>query len=442
MDHISTLQQWIGSKIGCDAASYNRFDLERYQLQRLQHTIQYARAKSPFYRQLFQNSPDFPVTLQELSLYPFTKPEDIQADPNRFICVTQDEINRIVTLPTSGTTGPSKRIFFSAQDQELTIDFFKVGMANLAKAGDRVLILLPAERPGSVGDLLAAGLQRLGCIPFKYGPVDDEQKILELIRSEDINVLVGAPVHMYRLACRDRADTILPAGQIRSVLTSTDYLPQVIKTKLMQFWNCEVFDHYGMTETGLGGGVECSVHQGYHLREADLFFEVVDPVSGATIPNGILGEVVVTTLTRTGMPLIRYRTGDLSRLIPDECQCGSFIKRLEKIRARVHSGIQLESGVIFQSELDEALFQMDGLVDFSVKMGEELGCRRMTLEIYLIKGTIKEMQVPVLELLGRIPVLRNEMTNGNLKVVLSQMETILPGRTGYMFKRVIQVKQM
>jgi phenylacetate-coenzyme A ligase PaaK-like adenylate-forming protein len=99
-------------------------------------------------------------------------------------------------------------------------------------------------------------------------------------------------------------------------------------------WGCEVFEHYGMTEMGLGGAMACEAHDGYHPREADLLFEIVDPRTGAPLPDGEYGEIVFTTLTRTAMPLVRYRTGDMSRFIPGPCPCGSVLKRLARVADR------------------------------------------------------------------------------------------------------------
>ena len=89
-----------------------------------------------------------------------------------------------------------------------------------------------------------------------------------------------------------------------------------MRSRIMALWGAAVFDHYGMTETGLGGAVECEAHQGMHIRENDLYFELID------------GELLVTTLTREGMPFIRYRTGDKGSITYEPCPCGSFIPRI------------------------------------------------------------------------------------------------------------------
>jgi phenylacetate-CoA ligase len=436
--NLTPLHVWIGNRIGSSAEDYTRQDLEHYQLAQLQWVIQYARDHSRFYRELFSGAPTLLSSLAEMEDFPFTTAEDLRADPNRFACVSQEEIKRIVTLPTSGTTGESKRVYFTAADQELTVDFFKVGMSTLVEEGDRVLILLPGERPGSVGDLLKLGLERLGCIPTLYGPVDDEEKLFKAIIDHDINVIVGAPVHLLRLARLDDADWVLPKNQIHKVLSSTDTLPNSIRSSLQALWGCEVFDHWGMTETGLGGAVECEAHQGMHLREADLYIEIIDPVSGKELPEGETGEVVITTLTRAAMPLIRYRTGDLSRILMDTCACGSFIKRLDRITQRVGDGIQFSSGMITLNDLDELLLDIPQVLDFSASIHQQQEISALSLSIRTLNGSISEIEELVLDMLLQLPALQAEMESGKLKVQISAMEKPVASTLKGMHKRRIR----
>ncbi len=110
-----------------------------------------------------------------------------------------------------------------------------------------------------------------------------------------------------------------------------------------------MFNHYGMTEMGLGGGVDCRALTGYHLREADLYFEIVDPVDGRPLPDGEPGEVVFTTLTRRGMPLIRYRTGDLARFLPGSCPCGTVLRRLDHVQGRLAGRVKVGGGYRLES---------------------------------------------------------------------------------------------
>lgn len=150
---------------------------------------------------------------------------------------------------------------------------------------------------------------------------------------------------------------------------STDYVPQAIVQELIRAWGCKVFNHYGMTEMGLGGGIECEGFCGYHLREADLYIEIIDPGSGRPVLDGQLGEVVVTTLTRSAMPLIRYRTGDMSRFIPGLCACNTVLKRLELIKSRDRVYLT-QTDYLTMADFDEVLFALDNVLDFEVTLTE------------------------------------------------------------------------
>src|SRR5208283_1609190 len=262
---ITPLEAWISRHIGTNGTGLSRERIETFKLAKLRETISWAKARSPFYREtLAEFSQEDLGGLEALSRFPFTVAEDIRRQPLRFLCVSQSEVSRVVTLQTSGTTGEPKRVFFTIDDQERTIDFFHHGMSTLAGPGDRVLILLPGTLPGSVGDLLVKGLERLGAVGVPHGPVCEASRTLEVMEKERIDTLVGIPAQVLGLA-RLSGGTAAP----RSVLLSADHVPDAVSTELRRIWGSEVFTHYGMTEMGFGGGVECEARNGYHLREAD-----------------------------------------------------------------------------------------------------------------------------------------------------------------------------
>jgi phenylacetate-coenzyme A ligase PaaK-like adenylate-forming protein len=235
-------------------------------------------------------------------------------------------------------------------------------MSTLVEAGERVLIFLPGETPGSVGDLLRMGLERKGVHPIPYDPIRDPFHALETMESQQADCLVGSPTQILSLARRWNPKHKAP----RTILLSTDYVPAAIVCVLENIWGCKVFNHYGATEMGLGGGVECEAHRGYHLREADMYFEIVNPETGKSVLDGEYGEVVFSTLTRRGMPLIRYRMGDRSRFIPEKCPCGTKLRTLEKVRGRFSGFVSVGDEILKLPDFDEALFPVSGLLNFSV----------------------------------------------------------------------------
>jgi phenylacetate-coenzyme A ligase PaaK-like adenylate-forming protein len=345
---ITPLEAWIREKASINTTLTGRFFLEAledYQLQKLNESIDYARRNSPFYR-YGRHLASLPVTplsvLSDIAQIPFTTPSDIVKDPFCFLAVPQGDVARIVSLRTSGSTGEAKRLFFTEGDLDLTIDFYHHGMSTLVRPGQRVAIFFPGETPYSIGDLLLKGLQRMGVQALVYGLVTNPVHAAEAVASFGAQCIVGIPTQVLAVAC-STAGTAIGKGTIESVLLSGDYVPRELAQTLEKVWGCRVFTHYAMTEMGHGGGVECEALAGYHLREADLYFEVVDHETGEACPDGKIGEVVFTTLTRQGMPLIRYRTGDIARMITRPCSCGSILKRMDYVRGRWNGLVRLDN---------------------------------------------------------------------------------------------------
>lgn len=339
-----TMDGWIADKIsahppeqkeqkdgesdqgGFRRGGFERGELERYQLDRINRTLALAAEKSAFYRKRFgMVQLD---SLRSMEKLPFTDPGDLTADPHRLLCVHPNEISRIVTLQTSGSTGAPKRVFFTDADIELCTDYFHHGMQNLVHETDTVGILFPYKTPASVGDQLIRGLARLGAKTEPlFGLPNDEISLS--IESNRVTSLAGMPGQIAGLA------KLYPRlSTIKTVLLSADFVSDEVRTTIRDAWGAEVFEHYGMTEMGLGCAVSCEHQIGYHVREADLYLEIIDPESGAVLPDGKWGEIVFTTLTRVGMPFIRYRTGDVSRWKTGPCPCGTSLKLLDYIRDR------------------------------------------------------------------------------------------------------------
>ncbi len=415
------LEAWIRKKAGIGPGLVGRSFAEAlvdYQLRLVNETIDYARRNTPFYRRHLASLPAAPLgSLSDIARIPFTTPSDLAGDPFGLLAVRQSDVARVVTLRTSGSTGKAKRLFFTEEDLELTVDFFHHGMSTLVRPGQRVMVFLPGERADSVGDLLVRGLARMDVRAFAYGPISDPVHAARATASFGAHCLVGIPTQILALACSP-AGTAAGSGSIESVLLTTDYVPRAIAETLERLWECRVFNHYGMTETGLGGGVECEALDGYHLREADLYFEVVDHESGELVPDGTMGEVVFTTLTRRGMPLIRYKTGDMANIIPQPCPCGTFLRRMERVRGRWEGTIRLGPGsALTLSDMDEALFRLPGLLDYraTVSKGKE-GTFRLHVDVHRAEGT-RPTEREVLRMLDGVDAIRMGIAGSTLEML-------------------------
>ncbi|WKY47143.1 AMP-binding protein [Eubacteriaceae bacterium ES3] len=363
---MKNLDNWISQKIF--KPDFSEKELKTYQLKCLKESLNRAFVSSRYYREKFKVNPvDMMFELEDIKKLPFTDENDLRLEPMDFLAISPKKVKKIVTLKTSGTTGLAKRIFFSASDLSLTVDFFKNGMGIFTKSGDRVLVLLPGEVPGSIGDLLKTALEKLGAQAYIYGVVKDANAVSKLILEEKITGIVGIPRQLLEVSQQAEAEAIQAAGYLRSVLLSTDYVSPALSRRLALKWGVEVFEHYGSTEMGYGGGVFCPAKTGYHLREADLYFEIIDPETGFVVPDGQWGEVVFTTLSREAMPLIRYRTGDYGRFLRDNCPCKTNLKTMERISGRRENIVKLGAGQILSlSQLEDVLFGYKAVLDFTV----------------------------------------------------------------------------
>ncbi len=413
---ITPLDNWIKGKIGLSREkSMTTSVLAHYQLHRLKRVIMYARRNSPFYRDRLGGLPDdFFQGLEDLAVVPFTTENDLRKDHMDMLCVSQSDVSRVVTLQTSGATNVPKRLFFTDDDLELTVDFFHHGMTTLARPKERVLILMPGQTPGSIGDLLKKGLTRMNATGFIHGPVTDPGHTIETLLKIQPHCLVGLPVQVLGLARHPHSRSI-PKRLIKSVLLSADYVPGTIVDELENRFNAPVFEHYGMTEMGLGGGVQCEVRRGYHLREADLYFEVIDPQSGIPVADGEPGEVVFTTLTRKGMPLIRYRTGDLARFLSEPCPCGSSLRRLGKVHGRMAGRVRLfEGGILTLSEMDEVLFKIPDLLNYRAELRLRDGKDCLSVQAHTVLDASPEIQGKIGTHLMKIPTVKRAMSKCQL----------------------------
>ncbi|MBU1053366.1 MAG: AMP-binding protein [Proteobacteria bacterium] len=383
---ITPLENWISNKISCNAdpSQLKRSTIEAFQLEKIKETLSCVGKNSPFYKKLLAGSKSNTVkTLKDFSSLPFTISDDLHSYPLQFLCVSQSEVKRCVTLQSSATTGLAKRIFFTKEDLEHTLDFFHYGMSTLVNEDDRVLILLPGERPDSVGDLLSRALLRMNVSSIIHGFVIDSKETVEAVLKNDITCLVGTPVQVLSLFRCGKGEEYLKNKRMKALLT-TDYVPSIISETLANQYNCEVYSHYGMSEMGYGGGVECDARCGHHMREADLYIEIIDPKTEQILPDGETGEVVITTLNREAMPLIRYRTGDISKFLVEPCPCGSVLKRLDKIACRTNNIVYLSSGKpVMMSFLDEMLFVLPDVIDYTAALTTCDGkdCLDITLSI-------------------------------------------------------------
>ena len=303
----------------------------------------------------------------------------LSAAPGKFLTTSQSEVSRVISGATSGTTGPAKRVFYTERDTEHTVGFFAAGISEMLSEGESCFIAFPFTGPFGLGDLIAQAVERLGGIPIKAGFGQTWGEMLELVRQTQPDTYIGFPVTLLSLL-RLYGDGF----PVKRALVSGDACPEGVVVELEKALGSKLYPHYGSREGGLGGAVTCPAFHGMHLRENHIIPEIIDE-QGNVLPDGEYGELVITTIGADAMPLIRYRTGDFTRILPP-CPCGGVTKRLDAVSRR--------EGKHSIEGLDSALFRIKELVDYRASFDGQLILEARTLCEGLetqILGTAKAM---------------------------------------------------
>lgn len=337
-----------------------REGLEALQLRRLNETLSRLKRRGGIYR----DYPDRLDSLADLGKLPFTTARMLAEAPGKFLVTSQSEVSRVISGATSGTTGPAKRVFYTRQDTEHTVGFFASGISEMLNTGEKCFIAFPFTGPFGLGDLIAQAVERLGAVPIRGGFGQSWSQLCDLLEQTRPETYIGFPVTLLSLARMYGEDF-----PIRRALVSGDACPVGVMTELEKLLGSRLYPHYGSRECGLGGAVTCPAFEGMHLRENHILPEIIDE-QGNVLPEGEYGELVITTIGLEAMPLIRYRTGDYTRILPP-CGCGGVTKRIDRVSRR--------EGTVSIAELDSALFAIPQLVDYRASLGEGLTIEARTL---------------------------------------------------------------
>jgi phenylacetate-coenzyme A ligase PaaK-like adenylate-forming protein len=386
------LEEWLSTRVrnqlqnnaepglspgGSPPKRITKSDIDNYRLFKLRETLSYVYDNASFYKELFDThriKPEQIRALSDLQRIPFTEQADLAENPNRFLCVSHRDIARVTTFTTSGTTGPEKRIYCTAGDIRHITEFMGAGMRTVTGKQDVVQLMLPSGAPSNQADLLEQGVLLIGARAVKAGLNLTSEEQLALIKKHGTTVVFGVASAVYRMTQELKGRHDLDSLGIKTIFL-TNYLADTQRDYLGQLWNCDVHRHYGLTEMGLGVAVECHAHEGYHFNEADLILEVIDPLTGRVLTEGE-GELVFTTITREGTPLIRYRTNDFARLMPDPCPCGAAtLLRFGPVTKKTELMVTVMSGhVLYPSLFEDVLYKCREVVDYDLRVTNK-NCR-------------------------------------------------------------------
>ena len=341
-----------------------RSRLEAFQLERLKETVRQA-IKSPFYKEVFEKNgltPDSIRTLDDLRKIPFTTKDDLRSHyPYGMVAIPLRECVRIHS--SSGTTGNPTVVLHSARDLDQWANQVARCMYMVGLRDTDVFQNTSGYGMFTGGLGFQYGAERLGAltVPAAAGNTKRQIKFITDFGTTCLHIIPSYATRlaevMYEMGIDPRRDTKLHTVCIGAEPHSEEQRQRIEELLGVKAYNC-----FGMSEmNGPGVAFECQEQNGMHFWEDCYLVEIIDPETGEPVPEGEIGELVLTTLDREMMPLIRYRTRDLTRILPGKCPCGRTHLRIDRIKGRSDDMFIIKGVNIFPMQVEKILVQFPEL---------------------------------------------------------------------------------
>ena len=339
-------------------------EMEELQLKRLQEVVKRAYENVPYYRKAFDDAgvrPEDIETLQDIEKLPFTSKTDLRdAYPFGMFAVPDDDIVEIHT--TSGTTGKPTVSGYTQNDIELW-----------GEVVARALVMAGGDKKDKIQNCYGYGLftggmgvhyggQKIGAtvIPVSAG---NTMRQIEIMQDFDSTILTCTPSYaMYLAEVLENQGVGHDKISLKAGVFGAEMWTEEMRAEIEKRLNIDALNIYGLTEIiGPGVAQECMVKDGLHIFDDHFYPEIIDTQTLKALPAGEKGELVLTTLTREGMPVIRFRTRDITALRYGQCECGRTNVKMDRITGRSDDMLKIRGVIVFPSQIERALLKIEGL---------------------------------------------------------------------------------
>lgn len=320
-------------------------------------------------------------SIEEFKALPFSQKQDLRdAYPLGLMAVPEEKIVRIHS--SSGTTGTPVIIPYTAKDVDDWAEMFKrcYEMAGVTNK-DRVQIT-PGYGLWTAGIGFQAGCERLGAMAVPMGP-GNTKKQLQFMQDMKTTVLCSTSSYALLLAEEIEKEDLGDRIYLKKGIIGSERWGEKMRNRIKGELGIEIYDIYGLTEIyGPGIGISCKYECGMHYWDDYIYLEIINPETGENVPDGTWGEIVITTLVKEGAPLIRFRTHDISRIIPGDCACGSRYPRIDTIMGRSDDMMKIKGVNVFPKQIEEILATFDDLSsEYQIRISHLDG--KDTMRIYV-----------------------------------------------------------
>jgi len=359
--------------------------LKKIQLQGLKWTVGHAYNNSPFYKKKLDDAslkPEDIRSLEDIEHLPLIDKDDLQQEyPFPLRAVPFEDIVRIHA--SSGTTGKRKVLCYTQRDIDVWADIFArcYELADLTRE-DRVQIAV-GYGLWTAGVGFQAGCERFGAMAVPLGPANAEMHC-EMMVDMATTVFCSTASMALLMAEEIHKRNLLSSIKVKKIILGAERHSDAMRNRIKELMGIEhIFDIYGLTELyGPGTGLDCSRHNGIHYWADHFIFEILDPETLKPVPYDQQGELVVTTLSKEGSPLIRYRTHDVTRLFNQKCSCGVPLPMHDRILGRTDDMFTYRAVNIYPSQIDHVLSLTDRVgSEFQIHLKQESGRDMMLIKV-------------------------------------------------------------
>jgi len=417
-------------------------EMARVQLERLQRVIRHAYDHVPFYRERLAADglePESFRSLKDLERVPFTVKTDLRDHyPFGLFAVPQQQIVRYHS--SSGTTGKPIVVGYTRADMENWVDCCARVAAAAGVTSDDTCQISFGYGMFTGGFGMHAGIERIGAgvVPISSG---NSERQLMFMQDFGTTVLVATPSYVLHLTevkkslGIDSKDLKLRVG----LFGGEGHTPEMRKLIEERLGIIDT-QNYGLTEVmGPGVSYECLENCGMHINEDHFYPEIINPDTGEVLPEGEEGELVLTTLTKEGIPMLRYRTKDITRLTREPCRCGRTNVRMDLVRGRTDDMMIIRGVNVFPSQIEAVLMTIQGIgPHYQIIVTTEQFMDRLEVQVELIDGQRLERYGQLQQLIGEIRQKIRTVLQIDVKVTLLNPQTL--ERTAGKAKRVVDLR--
>jgi phenylacetate-CoA ligase len=339
-----------------------RPELERLQLARLRSLVGRLAERVPFYRDAMAAAgvkPDGITDLADVRHLPFTTSADLRATyPAGLLAVPTEQALRLHT--SSGTTGKPKALFFSRQDVDHAAELCARSFVATGMTAHDVFQNMMTYGLFTGALVTHYGAEKIGAMVIPSGPGNCEKQLQLMQDFGTTSVHLTPSFALYFSDFLDAKGPDTRAGlKLRRAFVGAEPYTVQTRDKIEKGLGVQVYNSYGLSEmNGPGVAFECQERAGMHLWEDHFLFEIVDPTTGQHMPDGKPGELVLTTLCREAMPLLRYRTRDITSVVPGDCACGRTHRRLSRITGRADDMLIVRGVNVYPQQIEHVLMSI------------------------------------------------------------------------------------